>query len=175
MAKKKKNNEDLDFKVGDTLVRFGRVYRIFKVKNKKVNGNKQKLIYFKAVYPKDHHSQVTCSIPIDNMSKTTIRKPFAKADLKKILKRFRRTPRNKKKINVKYAKEALKDNSLEKMAQFIRRLWREKQDPEINFSTTKKRLFSSFINRIKEELAYVLDLNPDQAKKKIMLSLEKSS
>jgi len=154
------------YKKGDALVRFGRVYQIFKIKDKKVKGEKQPVLFYKRVFP-GRAGNVTCSIPAANLNKIETRRPHLKKDFTEFFKVLKKTTLSED--------EDLKINGIKNpqnldfsdQAILIKKLWLEKKDPAIKTSFSKKNLLSSLLRSVKEELAYVYQLDLDAAQEKI--------
>lgn len=169
MSKKKK------FKVGDKIIDFGEVYKIFKVKKQKtLDGTKQKVIFFKPFFKIEEDETLVCSIPLKNIKKTNIRKPISKNELKKILKNLAKKTKIEEPTNLNKAKIILNSNNVYKTAQILNRLWSEKNDQTKNFTKSKKKVFELSMKRLVQEVALVSNLPLKKAKDEIMAALKKT-
>ncbi len=153
-----------DIQVKDKIVRFGKVYEIFKIKNKKIEDKEEKIIYFKPIYKHDQKCEIVCSIPLKNLKKTKIRKPLMKDELLKLLKYVSKRPKKKKtKVDLNRSKKHLISNDPKKITKVLKKLWLDKQNEDTNFTPSKRAAFNVAINRLKEEVAYVFDISIKEA------------
>lgn len=151
------------FKVGDKIVDFGQVYRVFKVK--------EKIVFFKPYFKNKLNNGMVCSIPIGNFTKTKMRKPIKKKELKLLMKRLGRKMRKDKLLETTLAKDLLNFNDPQKTVRVLRSLWREKVDDSINFTKSKKDAFELAIKRFAEEVAFLLDVSVEKSREKIETAL----
>jgi RNA polymerase-interacting CarD/CdnL/TRCF family regulator len=174
MKTKKKKKLKKPFQVGDKILDFGQVYRIFKIKNKKgPRGKSQKSIFFRPYFKTPQNKSTICSIPIKNLKKAKIRRPISKRELQKLIRKLSRDPRDKKPIATAKAKEALNKNDPFKTAQVLKKLWLDKIDESTNFTRAKKDVFNLAIKRLVEEVAYVSNTSITKAQLMIKTSLKK--
>ena len=157
------------YKNGDTLIRFGKVYKIFKIKDKKVGGKIQPVIFYKKLFP-GRVGNITCSIPVANLEKIKIRKPYSKKEFNEFLKLLKQNVDMEQDLNINNIKDP-HSLSLSDMATLMKRLWVEENDPDMKSSFSKRNLFSELFDLIKEEIAHVWGIDLDQAKEKIELAL----
>lgn len=170
-----KNNKQ--FKVGDKIVRFGKIYRIFKISRRKnFEGNKTKTIFFRPYFKsKKQEKGLTFSIPIKNLDKTNIRKPLSKKKLKEILDKISEKSKSKININTSKAKEILKKNNPIKATQILKALWKEKNDKSKSLTKTQNDIYNLSMRHLSEEIRFVFDVSLATARKKIKKSLEKGA
>ncbi len=167
-----KNNTPL--KVGDKIVDFGQVYRIFKIeKRKNTEGKREKVISFKPFFRNRQNKGLVCSIPIKNISLTNIRRPISKRKLKELLKRLSKKPETKKPINTKKARNTLNLNGVQKAAQVLKRIWLDKNDGSTNLTKAKRDILDLSMKRLVEEVAFVFGISVAQARKKIKRRLKR--
>ncbi len=165
--------DSIQYKVGDKIVDFGRVYNIFKIEGNSKSGTK--IIYFRPYYTSKKDCGLTCSIPVKNLEKTNIRKPISKKRMKKILSILAtRISYTQDPIEITDAKEVLGINRTGKTAKVLKKLWYEKQDESINFTRSKENTFKHLIERLSEEIAYAGDFSLEIAEVKIRKALKKS-
>jgi RNA polymerase-interacting CarD/CdnL/TRCF family regulator len=162
------------FKVGDKIVNFGQVFRIFKSKKKKISKDKEeKIIFFRPYFKNRKNRTLICSIPVNNLDKTNIRRPISKKELRLLLKKLSRKSGVKEPINLAQARGVLGLNDIYKTAQVLKSLWVEKNDESANFSESRKNLFKLLMKQLVEEVAFVGRISLIQARKKIKVALEK--
>lgn len=161
------------FKVGDKIVDFGQVYRIFKIKKQKNAKGKEEVIFFKPYFKTKQNRTLICSIPVNNIDKTKIRRPISKKELRKLLKELSQKSDIETPINVSRAREILNLNDPYKTVQILKSLWIEKNDKSTNFTKTRESVFGLSIKRLFEEVAFVNSVSIGKARKQIKAALEK--
>ena len=160
------------FGVGDKIVEFGQVFRIFKIKRQKnAEGKRERLIFFRPYFKDKKDNSIIYSIPSKSIQKTNIRRPLTKRELRKLLKELSEKVEVKRKINIIKAKEILNSNDPHKIVRVLRRLWADKNDQSTNFTKSKKDVFKLSIKRLVEETAYIEKLPLKTAKEKIKEAL----
>lgn len=170
-------NNKRPFEVGDKIVRFGKIYKIFKIKNQKtIDGNEEKIIFFRPYFKaKKEKRDLTFSIPVENIDRANIRRPVSKKELKELLTELSKESDIKKFIDVGKARKTLALNDFNKTIQILKALWREKDDKSQSFTKSKKDAFDLSMKHLVEEIAFVSDLSVITARKKIKKSLEKKA
>jgi len=172
--KNNKQTQSKSFKVGDKIIDFGQVYRIFKIeKRKSAKNKKEEVIHFKPHYKTKQNKDLVCSIPVKNIGLTNIRKPISKSRTEKLLKKLSEKENKKKPINTTQAKEKLRLNEPETTAQILKGLWLDKQDKSTNFTGNKRNLLDLLMKRLVEEVAFVFGISVAQARKKMERRLKK--
>lgn len=162
------------FKLGDKIVHFGKVFRIFKIKKQKgITGKKEKVIFFGPYFKNKENKSLAYSIPLKSIDKTKIRKPISKKELKNLLEKFLKKSEIETPVDLIQAREELKLNDLCKNVQTLKRLWREKNNELTNFTKSKQDVFRLSIKQLVEEVAFVSGLSPAKAKEKIKKALGK--
>lgn len=168
------NKIQTKLRVGDKIVDFGQVFRIFKIKTQKSrSGKKERVIFFRPYFRTDKNKDYVSSIPIGSIPLTRIRRPFSKSRLKKVLGKIAARPKNTNPVNVNRAKEKLKLNNPEATARIVRRLWRDKQDEETTYPTSKQLLMKTAMKGLIEEIALALKTTPEKAKERVEEELRK--
>lgn len=172
MAKKQEKKKT--FKVGDKIIDFGHVYRIFKIKNKKgKDGDKKKFIFFRPYFKKKEDKGLVFSIPVINLDKANIRRPLSEKKLKKVFKKLSGKLKTTKALNISKAQDRLNLNNPFKTARILKRLWADKKDKSTNFTRSKRKTFDLAMKRMIEEVALVKDISLRKARDKIKAALEK--
>jgi len=154
------------FKVGDAIVDFGKVYRIFEMKDKKC--------FFKPLFPTKANEGLVCSIPLKSLEETDIRYPIDKKELKKLLAQISKPIKAERRLNINRNRGIMVSNDIGKTVEFIRRLWSIKIDESRNFTTTKKSAFRILMRRLSEEVALVYHQTPEEAEKGIERRLKRA-
>jgi RNA polymerase-interacting CarD/CdnL/TRCF family regulator len=167
-------NQTVTFKVGDKIIHFGQVYKIFKIKTEKIKNQAKSVIFFKPYFKTPINKSLVCSLPLENIVKTNIRKPMSKKELNRLFKKLSKNINTDKPVNIKRAREKLTLNDPLITVRILRRLWQDKIDETINFSKSKQDVYRLAIKRIVQEIALVTDLSLDKAKEKIEVSLKKN-
>lgn len=160
--------QDNNFKIGDKIVDFGQVCRIFKIE--------KKTLFFKPYFKTRLARNLVCSIPVENINKANLRKPISKKELRALLARLgrHRQPKEESLINVGRLREQLNSNDIFQVATVLSILWVEKNDESSNFSRYKQEIYDSAMSRLVEETAFVAGCRPNQAKKKIDKALKEN-
>ncbi|MGI6278736.1 MAG: hypothetical protein ACOYJ8_02960 [Patescibacteria group bacterium] len=167
------NEEGLEnLKVGDKIIDFGRVYRIFKI-NKKKKSSPGRLIHFRPFYKKVNNRDLICTIPEENLSKTNMRRPLKKKEIKELLKDFLSPLDSAESVNYDQAKKVIATNDLSAMINSTKNLYYSRKIEGKDFTVSQKRIFNSLIGRIAEESAFILGKKPEEIKEKINNSLKK--
>ena len=158
------------FQVDDVLVKFGKLYKIFQIKTKEIEN--KKVAYYKPIFIKNKRDEMICSIPLANISQAFFRKPLSKTDYQEFLSNLSKKRESfKEKVLIKSFSDLSGSDNLEKKSLLLSHLWYRKQHPDINLSTSEQNLFADLIESVLEELAFVLGLNLETAKKKIFSNL----
>ena len=165
----------MKFKVGDKIVRFGQIYRIFKIKKqKRAKDKEEKIIFFRPYLKVRKNRALTCSIPANNIDKTNTRRPISKKELRLLLKKLSMRSDIEKPINLVQAKGALGLNDIDETVQVLKSLWVEKKEKLTNFSESRKSVFKLLMKQIGDEVVFVSGISFVDARKKIKNALEKS-
>lgn len=166
MKKKKK------FEVGDKIVEFGQVFKIFKIKKvKNSDGKLESVIFFKPCYTTNELASIVCSIPVKNIEKAEIRRSISQKKLKELIKKLRKKTEEENFSNINEAKELLKSSDPADTVKLLKRLWKEKNKESENFSKSKRDLFNSAMERLVQEFALVSGVSLEKARKRIKLTL----
>lgn len=170
-------NNNKKFKVGDKIVRFGKVYRIFKIsKQKTFEGKEEKTIFFRPYFKtKKEERDLIFSFPIEKIDKVNIRRPFSKRRLEELLSGLSKKSDIKEYINVAKTREVLTQNDLNKTVEILKTIWREKKNESKILTKSKKDIFDLSMRYLAEEAAFVLGVSLGTARKKVKKALEKST
>lgn len=166
-------SNDNKYKVGDKIVEFGQVYRIFKIENQKNSeGKLEKIVYFNPQYKTNQNNTLVCSIPALNIEKTGIRKPMSKDRLEKLMRSLRSKKSIEKFSDINKAKILLKSNDPADTVRLLKTLWREKNKVNENFSKSKKDIFKLAMENLVQEVALVEGVSLEKAREEINLTLQ---
>jgi len=163
--------KDKTFKVGDKIIHFDQVYRIFKIRGGK---NKDKVIFFRRYFKGKENRVLIFSIPISSIDETKVRRPLSKKKLKDLFKILGQKSKVKIVISTVKTKEEFESNNPHKNVEILNRLWQEKESDPERFNKSKESLFKLAIEKLSEEIAFVFGVSLVKAKKKIKNALEKN-
>lgn len=163
------------FKVGDKIINFNKVYRIFKIIKQKDKDKKEEIILsFRPYFQAKGERSLTFSIPVDSIDKTNIRKPMSKKELKQLLSELSKTPNIETPIDIIKTREQLSLNDPNIHVQILKCLWKEKKDGITNFTKIKSDVLGLAIKLLMEEVALVSGVSLKKAEKKIKTALKRS-
>lgn len=158
------------------LVKFGKIYKIFKVQTMTEKDFDKKVIYYKPLFISNRREDMTCSIPLENLSKASLRKPFSKSEFKVFLANLsKRGEEFKEKLNVRNMSELVFSDDLKQKSKILSHIWYRQHHPDLTVSTSETNFFQELMDSILEEFAYVMELDLAQAEKKILFELEDKS
>ena len=165
---------NIQFKIGDKLVDYGQVHRVFKIqRGVTFNSAKVDYIYYRPYFKKGKDSTLSCRIPMQSIGETKLRRPVTKDKMKLVLALLEQMPEIDVSMNVIEASACFKENNLEETARLLRLLWVEKQDPEKKLTVRKKMIFEDALRHIAEEMAVVYDMDLEKAVRKVLSCLRK--
>lgn len=167
--------KNLKFRVGNKLVGVTNVYRIFKIEEKKVNGEVKRLIHYKPFFETSINKSLICSIPEENICDAIIRRPVEKEVIKKIIKYFSKSTRRGKSIDSATAKEILKSNNINEISTLVKKYWWEKQIDSYAFTKNKSNILEKGLRKVAEEYAIVYQVALSSAEKILDNALIKST
>lgn len=162
-----------ELKKGDVIVRFGVVLRVYKTeKMPNSDDESDKMLHFEPVYKTRSNETLKLSIPLENLDKTTIRLPVTKTVMNEELKFLRQAEYEKQQFNQLKVKRIISDNDLHELFRVLKTLWEEKRDENKNFTISKRNTFGMVMYRITQEVAYVLEMELEEAEEKIESALD---
>lgn len=162
-----------DHKVGDVLVKFGKLYKIFKIKQQQDEEATQDIAYYKPVFVKSKREEMICSIPLSNISGAMLRRPIEKSKFEVFLNNLvEKKDMIEEKLQIKTMGDLVHSEDLEQKSKIIAHLWMKKQDPEVKVSTSEFNFLNELIESVAEELAFAYDLDPKSAQEEIISKLE---
>ena len=153
------------FKVGELLVRFGKILEVAEVKID--------CLILRPFFNLKSNNNLTYSIPNKNLKSNRIRRLVTKKQLELLLKNIIKKTSAAKEINVAESKSSLTSNDLADSLQLIKTLWLEKQTNAGFLPGGRLSLYQQALTQVSEEIAAVKGTLPDQAKLLILASLKK--
>ena len=162
-----------NLKVGDKIVDFGTVYRIFQLKKRKDGGSKKR-IFFRRYYKNGKAAISEFSLPIENVDMTNIRMPLSKKDVDQLMKQIRKSYRFTKRIDTNNAKDLLKVNDPGEVIRILKNVYAESKKSGENLTKSRRDLLESAFEKLEEEFALALKITVKGARKKIISALDRS-
>jgi len=164
--------DSINYKVGDKIVEFGRVFRIFKIKRQKGSDGKiERVIFFKPYYNTSLAAGIVCSIPVKNIDKTVIRNPLSKQQVNFLLKRLKKRKKVRDLPPITDIKELLNTNKPLNTVRVIRMLYSDEKIHPDAFPKSKRDVFDSAMDKLVQEVAVVSGISLEKARRKIDLYL----
>ncbi len=163
------------FKKGDKIVEFGHVFKVFDIKRQKnSNGEFEKVLYFRPYFESTKTSAITCSIPVNNVEKTLIRRIITRKELRELTKKLKKKNiKNEEEFPaINIVKALLDSNDPADTVRVLRILWREKSKKTETFSKSKRDVFNLAMDRLVQEFALISGASLEDANQKIRLSLQ---
>lgn len=142
-------------KVGEDIVNFGRVNKIFDIKGETV--------YYKPYFEEPHTGGIICSIPLKSLEASNIRKPISKELCMSICKEL------KTRINIREYMDAndmttlYNTNKETDLVRVLKLLNQESKEREHGLSTSKKTIFDKAYASFVQECAYARKTSIDEA------------
>lgn len=163
----------MNYKVGDKIVEFGRVFTIFKIRRRKnSDGDIEKVIYFKPFYKTKDVSDIVCSIPESNIDKTQIRQVSTKKEFRLLINKLKKKKNLEEFPAIDKAKALLNSSDPADTARVLRKLWIERNETIENFSRSKRDIYNLAMERLVQEFATVSGFSLEKARKRIDLALQ---
>lgn len=153
------------FKVGELLVRFGKILQVAEVKID--------CLVLRPFFNSKSSHNLTYSIPNQNLKNGRLRRVVSKKQLAVLLANTFKKASLAKEINVTESKVSLGSNDLADSLELIKTLWREKQTHAGFLPGGRLSLYQQALNQVSEEIAAVKGTLPDEAKLLILSSLTK--
>lgn len=168
--------DDTPIKVGDELVEYGKVYKVFAIEDKKMYDGKTELhVFFKPLYETVENRTLSCAIPLKNISQANIRRPLIRKTMIEVLEILSSGDAVKVElIDVTVAKDILKLNNPHESAKVLRTIWDELNDEDLNATKSRKDMFELSMKILAQEVAFTFDLSLEKAEKKLEKALKKS-
>ena len=159
-------------RIGSKIIERGKVYRVYKIKEKNINGNIERIIFYKPYYVNTRNDTLICSIPETNLKDTNIRIPISKEKVNEVFISLNKRIRVMNPLDTGEAKDTLNLNDIDKSVRVLKKYWREKKRNGDKFTKTKRDVLDMAIRRIVEEIALVKRLSLKRAEEEIMGTLQ---
>lgn len=160
------------YKVGSKLVEKGKVFRVFKVEDANINGKKDKIIHYLPLFKNITNNTLTCSIPESSIGTTLLRKPVSKEKINEVLAGLSKRTRYVNPVDAVVAKTKLNLNDIDITARVLRKYWLVKKKNVDTFTKTKRDVLDMAVDRLVEEVAYVVGISLTKAEEKIKVALK---
>jgi RNA polymerase-interacting CarD/CdnL/TRCF family regulator len=159
-------------KVGTVIVERGKIFKIFKVKEEKFNGEGQKVMYYKPYFDDPTQNGLICSIPVISVNEANIRIPSNVSEIKKVIKDLKCRVRLRNALEVNDAKLVINENDITETVFVIKKFWAERKKRETGkLPKSKEDMLESAIDQVAEEIAYVTQISLERAYEKIHFAL----
>lgn len=157
-----------ELKINDVIVRFGQVYKVFKIEEK----NGKDMVYYKGLFNNSKRAVSIFSIPQDSIEKTKIRKALTKKELDHLLGDGLKEAEVDLEASLNTIKAVLNTDDPAEVVKTLKLLaiLRHRND-KLPFS--KKEVYGSLIKRLSSEVAYVYSTEQDGSKEIIEKALAK--
>lgn len=165
-------NQKYKYRVGSRVVEGGKVYRIFKIEEKKKNGKIRRILHYRPFFKEISDSTLVCSIPENSLDISNIRRPISKEAVGKMMTQLAKKGEVKTQIDHNIAKELLNSNDVYKVSKVVRKYWKEKRSNESEFTKNKKDILENAVGKIVEEVALAYKVSLKTAEEKIKLALQ---
>ncbi len=152
------------FKVGDLLVRFGKILKVAAVKT-----DSTELLPF---FNSKSSNGLTYSVQNQNLENSHVRRLVTREKLKQLLELILIKNSVAVAINVTETKTTLSTNQLAESLQLIKDLWLEKQNHAGFLPGGRLSLYQQALSQASEEIAAVKGIIPDQAKLLVLSTLK---
>ncbi|MDD3679312.1 MAG: hypothetical protein PHX72_00395 [Candidatus Shapirobacteria bacterium] len=160
-------------KIGDKIIDFGRVYRVFKISCHKTPAGEKRVIHFRPYFKRSGNRSLVCTIPEESLLKTNIRRPVGSGEARVLLRKISTPAQTTKGADLDWARQVIAENDLASMVDFLKYLYYGRKREEKDFTTSQKRIINSLINRIAGEVGLALRKKPEQVRESINCNLKK--
>jgi RNA polymerase-interacting CarD/CdnL/TRCF family regulator len=157
-------------KVGEMIIDFDQISVVSKIEDD--------LVFYYPLTKDLNKSNVTSSIPLNNLSKAGIRSLFSKNDIKDLLKNLTKQepldiPSYTNKNNNNNLKEYLYLNDPSKTGQLLIYLALRQKTPD--YSKSDQLIFDQALDHLSQEVSVVNNISLDVAQKQILSAIKKNS
>jgi RNA polymerase-interacting CarD/CdnL/TRCF family regulator len=152
-------------KIGDRVIRYGKVLKVFQVKDK--------TIYFQPHFKGQGNSGLTYQMSLSNVQKSNMRKPVSKKELQALFSSILIKSSEGGEINALEIRSSLNENDLPQTLKVIKNLWLEKTSKTTSLASGKHNIYQQALEQAAEEVAAVKGFSPDEGKEAIMAALKK--
>jgi RNA polymerase-interacting CarD/CdnL/TRCF family regulator len=157
-----------NLKVDDVIIRFGQVYKVFKIDEKEGEG----MVHYKKIFNTAQRAVSIFTIPQSSVEKTKMRKALTKKEMDALLGKDLAEVEVDLDASLNTLKAVLHTDDPSEVVKTLKLIAVVKHKAgKIPFS--KKEVYSSLLKRLGSEVAYVYDVDLDEAKIIIEKALEK--
>lgn len=154
------------FEVGAYLIDSDSIYIITKI-------DKDRLFY-RPSNPVGRYASVSGSIPLQNILSSGFRSLLDKVQIHQFINLLSIKKPLPELIDPRTYKELCCLNNPTAIIPLLQQLWTSQNTPNTNFSGSSRDTFEHILNHLGEELAHVLKITPDTARKKLLSALSAS-
>ena len=169
--------DNTPIKVGDELVEFGKVYKVFKIESKpSFDGLVEEHVFFKPIYDTSDNRTLSCSIPVKNITQANIRRPLEKKKMSEILNLLSTLDASSEVhvLDINEAREILKLNNPAESARVLVGIWKEINTVEDLATKSRRDIFDMSLKNLTQEVAFAYELSLEEAEKKLQKALKKA-
>ncbi|HLA03650.1 hypothetical protein A3D84_03290 [Candidatus Woesebacteria bacterium RIFCSPHIGHO2_02_FULL_42_20] len=159
-----------NIKIGSKLVEGGKVYTVYKIEEKTIDGAPRRIICYKPHFSDYTNDTVVCSLPEDNLQEANIRRPISLTELENIIRNLSSGPQREE-LDVVEAKVTLGGNDIYESVEILKIYWREKNKNEEGFTKAKKDILNLALEKIVEEVALIQKTSLEAARTAITKAL----
>lgn len=156
-------------KIGDIIIRFGQVYKVFKTE-KKDDGT---IISYKKLFKNPIKAPSIFSIPQNSIVNTKIRGSITKKGLDSLLGAELKAFEPDLEMNINTIKAVLNTDDPTEIMKIMKNLATERKINE-KFPFSKKEVYGTLLKRFSSEVAYVYKTNPEKGQEIIEEALDKA-
>ena len=156
--------DGLVLKVGDRVVRYGRVLKVFQIKNE--------MVYFQPNFTSPSNNSLTYQVSAKNVHASNIRKVVSKKELQQLFKSILSQPAELGSINSMEVRLSLTNNDLTETLKALKNLWLERIGKTASLASGKLSIYQQALEQATEEVAAVKNVALDKAKQAIMSALK---
>lgn len=165
----------LQFGVGDKLVEYGQVYRVFKVTGRKgLKGKIEVHLFYRPYFKSRINKTLICSLPTSQVVNTSIRTLSTKTTIREALRSLAKRTVNQN-LTSQDAETMLKEGDPLVTAKLLKQLWLQKQTTDNGLTTKNQLLFDTAFRNLAQETSVVLGMKIADAEDKIIAQLTKLS
>jgi len=156
-------------KIGDIIIRFGQVYKVFKTEKK----DDTKIIFYKKFFENPGRAPSIFSIPQDSIGNTKIRGLIGKKDLGSLLGAELKAFEVDLEMNINTIKAILNTDDPMEIMKIMKNLATERKTNE-KFPFSKKEVYGTLLKRFASEVAYVYKTTPEKGQEIIEEALDRA-
>jgi RNA polymerase-interacting CarD/CdnL/TRCF family regulator len=148
--------DKIKFKRGDKVVKYGKTYRIVKVK--------KGVIVYKPYFKEGGNNSLVSSIPLKSIKDNYIRKLVSKYRLREFIKKILYKRGRIEQVNITEIKASLGENDMSKTLTAVKKMWLEQKDKSRIMAKSRKDVYKQARRQATEEIALVRGVSLEEAK-----------